>query len=263
MKETGESYSTAARNIANAPLSTGWLSLDSALNGGIRKGALYIFGSSLDNHQDLNDELLLNLTLPNSQVAHISNRTEEEIVSSLTRIYLANNFATASDSATGNLRPTNREQFRAHLKKNLLVSTIEPGAHPMQEIEALKRILDTNPKISAVYSDTTAERSAIDVEAAANAQRELQDIAISNDLPVLVSSRYAEQHSPEELRDYKMTRVGTLTHQAYAAVYFTVEDNGPVFNIWKNRGGACSEGLLQNLRQRISLQLSPKAPEHS
>lgn len=256
MKETGESYSTAARNVANAPLSTGWLSLDSALDGGIRKGAMYLFGSTLDNHQDLNDKLLLNLTLPNEQVALISNRTEEEIISSLTNIYLVGNVSTDNAPSSGHaddLRPMNREQLKAHLAKNLLVSTIEAGAHPMEETEAIKSLLEANPKVKVIYTDISAKRNAIDVEVTASMERELQEIAVRFELPVVMSSRYTVDHLNGELREYRMTRAGTIVHQAYAGVYLIIENNTPVFTIWKNRGGACSEGLLANFRQRISL----------
>lgn len=257
MLKTGESYSVAARNLANAPLSTGWANLDRALDGGFIGGRIYIFENSFDHQQILNDELLLNLTLPNSQVALITSRTGDEVRSSISGIYRAASLPVKGDAqqSSGDLRensrkPMDRGQLDAHLKKNLLISTIEPEAHPMNQIAAIEALLEANPRIKVIYTDVIANpsRSRIDVEATARMERELQAIAVRFNLAVAMRLRYSGEFIDNEAREIKIARVSSIVQRSWvtASLDRNAEGVGPVFKIWKNRSGLCSEGLLND-----------------
>lgn len=92
MAKTGESYSVAARAIANSPIELGLPVIDRRMGGGLPLGSMSYFAFIEPTTRDLMAEpntalILSNLTAPDRRALVVSTETQEELHDTIARFY--------------------------------------------------------------------------------------------------------------------------------------------------------------------------------
>lgn len=142
MGATGESYSVAARAIAELPIPSGWSELDGAIDGGFQKRALsLIYEREINASWRIFADIALSLMSPNRRVLIISDLSREEFLRDFRHSYLGERL----------LSETEEKRLKAHLKKNL---SILPANSPIADIRAE---LESN-SYGAMLVDNTARK---------------------------------------------------------------------------------------------------------
>jgi len=238
MALTGEPYSVAAREISQLPLTT-WSKLDEVIDGGFRRGSMYLIGSKVaGGSTQMAANLAVKLSQPNNAVAFICGDSTPTVLS-------------ARMANVMTKQPTEPEAkcydaIENHLTKNV------GSLYGFPTITEVRRFVESTPNFKAVIVE---HAQLIDAESGdtnplpmASVARHLKSLALELNLPVIVFANFSNSSVRQHFAGSGALETSSdVVLRFVRSDYFTPLPNGAdaSLTVTKNRSGEVGgEALL-------------------
>jgi replicative DNA helicase len=222
MALTGEPYSVAAREISQLPLTT-WSKLDEVIDGGFRRGSIYLIGSRAgDGGSTFAANLAAKFSRSNTAVAYATlELSAEELRNNLLRV---------------------DTEPKSQLVRNVHVTN-------GQTVAELRAFVQNGPNIKVLIVDyfqllTTEIEAENHFTRTAQVGEELKRLAVDLDVVVIALARTARGVDSSALTSSRAFESGSLMTTADVVSLVASEDGASLeFTLIKNRFGASESSV--------------------